>query len=355
MRWHRTLALLIPLAALLACTPQPPPDSTPPPPAGPANTNVLPTPLKPGEAGEKTKLGFLVKQPEEKWFQDEWKFARKCAEDLHFEVITLGSNDGPKILQMIQTIASQGAKGFVICTPDTKLGPAIVAKAREYDLKVFSVDDQFIGPDGKPMTEVPYMGISASEIGKAVGTALAAEFKQRGWKAEDTAAAGITFTELATSKARTDGAIETLTAAGFPKARIFTKNEKTTDIPGAQDAMNSLLTQNPKVKHWLVFSMNDEGVLGAVRSLEAHDFKADECVGIGIGGSSCFAELERSAPTSFVGTVLISPKRHGYETTEMLYKWVKDGTEPPKETLTKGILINRSNFKEIARQEGLMD
>ncbi|MBI2300528.1 MAG: substrate-binding domain-containing protein, partial [Armatimonadetes bacterium] len=176
--------------------------------------------MKPGEAGEKIKLGFLVKQPEEKWFQDEWKFARKCAEDLHFEVITLGSSDGPKILQMIQTIASQGAKGFVICTPDTKLGTAIVAKAKEYDLRVFSVDDQFIGPDGKEMTDVPYMCISASEIGKAVGVALADEYKQRGWKAEDTAAAGITFTELATSKARTDGAIETLTAAGFPKARI---------------------------------------------------------------------------------------------------------------------------------------
>jgi len=167
------------------------------------------------KAGKPIKLGFLVKQPEEKWFQDEQKFATKCAADNGFEIINLGDKDGTKILQIIDTIAAQGAQGFVICTPDTKLGPAIMAKAKEHNMKVFSVDDQFIGSDGQPMEDVPYMGISAGDIGKTVGEALAAECKKRGWNPSETAAAGITHNELATAKARTDGAMEALMAAGF--------------------------------------------------------------------------------------------------------------------------------------------
>ena len=50
-----------------------------------------------------------------------------------------------------------------------------------------------------------------------------------------------------------------------------------------------------------------------------------------------------------------SPKRHGYETTKALLDWVKDGKAPAKKTLTQGILVDRSNFKEKAKAEGLMD
>lgn len=93
---------------------------------------------------ENLKLGFLVKQPEEPWFQTEWKFADKAGKDLGFEVIKIAVPDGEKTLNAIDSLAASGAKGFVICTPDPKLGSAIVAKARGYDMKVIAVDDQFV-------------------------------------------------------------------------------------------------------------------------------------------------------------------------------------------------------------------
>ena len=89
---------------------------------------------------ENLKLGFLVKQPEEPWFQTEWKFADKAGKDLGFEVIKIAVPDGEKTLNAIDSLAASGAKGFVICTPDPKLGSAIVAKARGYDMKVIAVD-----------------------------------------------------------------------------------------------------------------------------------------------------------------------------------------------------------------------
>ncbi len=37
-----------------------------------------------------------MKQPEEPWFQTEWKFADKAGKDLGFEVIKIAVPDGEK-------------------------------------------------------------------------------------------------------------------------------------------------------------------------------------------------------------------------------------------------------------------
>ena len=118
---------------------------------------------------ENLKLGFLVKQPEEPWFQTEWKFADKAGKDLGFEVIKIAVPDGEKTLNAIDSLAASGAKGFVICTPDPKLGSAIVAKARGYDMKVIAVDDQFVNAKGKPMDTVPLVMMAAPKIGERLG------------------------------------------------------------------------------------------------------------------------------------------------------------------------------------------
>jgi L-arabinose transport system substrate-binding protein len=303
---------------------------------------------------ENITLGFLVKMPEEPWFQNEWKFAQQCADKYGFTLNKIGATDGEKALNAIDNLASHGAQGFVICTPDPKLGPAIMAKAQSHNMKVFTVDDQFVGGDGKFM-DVPYMGIAARDIGHQVGGALYDEFKKRGWKIEETAACAITYDQLNTVKERTDGATDELAARGFPADKIYRAAEKTTDVPGALDAANVLLTRHPEVKRWLVFSVNDEGVLGAVRAMENRGFNADTVIAVGIGGTSALPEFRKDRPTGFFATCLISPKRHGYETTELLYKWVKDGAQPPKDTRTKGILVYRNDCEKVMKEQGLLD
>jgi L-arabinose transport system substrate-binding protein len=318
---------------------------------------------KPGDAtaaaGGRTespiKIGFYVKQPEEPWFQLEWKFADQAAKDLGFTLIKTGGNDGEKLLAAIDNYAASGAQGFIVCTPDTRLGPAIVAKARSANLKLIAVDDQFLGADGQPMKNVHYLGISAGRIGEEVGKTLAAEMKKRGFNPAETAVCAVTYDELATSKARTDGAIGALTAAGFPADRIFKAPLRTTDIPGALDATNVLLTQQPHVKHWLVCGTNDNAVLGAVRALEGRGFPAESSVAIGINGTDCLVELEKAKPTSFFGSMLLQAKAHGYQTAEMMYRWIKDGVEPPLDSRTTGILITRENFRQVLKDQGIRE
>ena len=305
------------------------------------------------ESPKAVKIGFLVKQAEEPWFQLEWKFADQAAKDLGFTLVKIGATDGEKVLAAIDNLAAGGAQGFVICTPDTRLGPGIVAKTKATGLKMISVDDQFIGADGKPMTNVHYLGISAGKIGEKVGETLAAEMKKRGWSADDTAVCAVTFDELATAGERTNGAISALTAAGFPKERIYRAPQRTSDITGGFDAVNVQLTQQPNVKHWLVCGMNDSAVLGAVRALEGRGFGPDTAIGIGINGTDCIVEFEKDKPTAFFGSMLLSAKSHGYQTAEMMYKWIKDGVEPPLDSRTVGVLITRENFRQVLKEQGI--
>lgn len=285
------------------------------------------------------KIGFLVKMPEEPWFINEQNFAEQAGKKYGFEVIRIGIPDGDKTIAAIDNLAAQGAQGFVICVPDTKLGPAVVNKAKEYKLKVVAVDDRFVGADGKEMEDVVYMGISAAKIGQGVGEALVEEFKNRGWKEEETGLLVSTSDQLETIKQRTDNAKKVVSEM-LPGVKIVNSPVKTTDIPGSFDAANIVLTKNPNIKHWLICGGNDEGVQGAVRATEGKGLGASDVIGIGIGGNA-LEEFMKKEETGFFGTSVISPYRHGYETAEMLYKWIAEDITPPLDTRTSGIIVTR--------------
>jgi L-arabinose transport system substrate-binding protein len=75
------------------------------------------------------KIGFIVKQPEEPWFQDEWKFADQAAKEKGFTARQDRRRRRREVQSAIDNLGAQGAQGFIVCTPDVKLGPGIVAKA----------------------------------------------------------------------------------------------------------------------------------------------------------------------------------------------------------------------------------
>ncbi len=316
----------------------------------PTATNEAP---KAGE-GEKLKIGFVVKSASEPWFQTEWKFAQEAADKYGFTLLKQPATDAEELDRTLNNLANQGAKGVVLCTPDTKLGPTIVAKCAEKNLKLFTVDDRLLDADGKPMHDVHYLGISASEIGKMVGQALVDEAKKRGWNLAEVGVAALTVDEIETCKERTDGATEVLLKNGFLEKNLF-KNpwKKPNDIPAAVDAASTILTQHTDVKKWVAFSSNDDGVLGFVRASEQKNLPAESVIGIGINGTTAKDDFAKEKPTGMFASILLSPKTHGFSTAEMMYLWIKDNKEPPKETFTKGQLIDRTNFKEKLKEEGM--
>ena len=302
---------------------------------------------------EDIKIGFLVKQPEEPWFQVEWKFADKAGADLGAEIIKIGVPDGEETLSAIDNLAANGAQGFVICTPDVRLGPAIMARAKANDLKVFTVDDRFVDAAGNYMEEVPYIGMSATNIGRQMGEALMDQLKAKGWPVAEVGFMVTTFEELDTTRERTEGAIAKAIEMGFPAGQIYKAPiQQRMEIPTALDAANVILTQHPDIKYWLVGGPNDNSVLGAVRALEGVNHPAENAVAVGINGTDCIDELEKPF-TSFYGSILGLAGVEGYDSTKMMYAWIKDGTQPPLDTRTVGRLITRANFRVVLEEEGM--
>jgi L-arabinose transport system substrate-binding protein len=305
-------------------------------------------------AADEVKIGFLVKQAEEPWFQDEWRFAEQAAKEKGFKLVKIGAPSGDKLLSAIDNLAAQHAQGFIVCVPDVKLGPAVVARAKQSGLKVMTVDDRLIDGAGKPIEDVPHMGISAYKIGQDVGQMLVNEMKKRGWNPAEVGAIKVSFDQLPTAKERTDGAVDSLSKAGFPAANILNSPQQKNDTEAAFNATNVTITKNPKFKHWIAFGLNDEAALGAVRALEGKGFKADSVIAVGIGGSaSALNEFAKAEPTGLFGTVLISPKRHGYETALNMYEWIKNGKQPEKLILTSGFGATRENIKAMRKEAGL--
>ena len=306
-----------------------------------------------GGAG-KIKLGFVVKSATEPWFQSEWKFAQQAADRYGFELVKLAATDAEEVDRTLNNLANQGAKGVVICAPDTKLGPAIVAKCKEKNLKLFTVDDRLLDVDGQPMKDIPYLGISAREIGKSVGQAIVDEAKKRGWNLAEVGATALTVDEIETCRERTEGAREVLLANGFPEKNLYKVAwKKPHDISTAVEAANTVLTQHADIKKWVAFSSNDDGVLGFVRASEQKSLPADSVIGVGINGTTAKDDFAKEKPTGMFASVLLSPKVHGYNTIELLFKWVAGGSVPPLESLTTGTMINRTNYKEKLKEEGI--
>ena len=226
--------------------------------------------------------------------------------------------------------------------------PAVVARARLAGLKVVTVDDQFRGADGQPIATVPHLGMSGYKIGQQVGRAIAAEMQRRRWNIADVSAIALTNNELPTAVERVAGARDALIDSGFAPAQIFDAPLRSTDTEAASNAAAPVFSREPNFKKWVIFGINEETVLGAVRASEQFGLSADQVIGIGINGSAtAVAELTKSSPTGFAGTIAVSSTLHGRQSAANLIDWIRRGREPPPNTETTGTLMTRENWRQV--------
>lgn len=302
--------------------------------------------------GSAVKIGFIVKQPEEPWFQTEWRFAERAASENEFELIKIGGTDGERVLAGIDNLGARGAQGMIICAPDTRLGAAIQARAAANNLKLMSVDDRLVGADGNPIESIPHVGISATQIGRQVGETIAAEAGRRGWNLSEIGLLRATFDNLETARQRTDGARDALVEAGVPAARVFDAPMRTSDTEGGFNAANPVLTRQGAIRRWAVVGMNDETVLGAVRASEGIGLGAADVIAVGINGSaSAQGEFQKAQPTAFYASILLDARRHGYETTLAMYRWIIEDVQPEMLVYTDGKVMTRENWQELKAEQ----
>lgn len=296
------------------------------------------------------KIGFVVKQPEEPWFQTEWRFADRAGAELGFEIMKIGAADGERVLSVIDNLGARGAQGMIICAPDTRLGAAIQQRAAANELKLMSVDDRLVGASGAPIEAIPHVGISAAQIGRQVGETIAAEAARRSWALADVGLLRVTFDSLETARQRTDGARDALIAAGLPAVRVFDAPMRTSDTEGGFNAANPVLTRQTSIRRWFVAGMNDETVLGAVRATEG--LNLGDVIAVGINGSSTAqAEFQKSTVTGFFASILLDARKHGYETSKAMHRWIVEGVAPEPLTYTDGQGMTRDNWQALLAEQ----
>jgi L-arabinose transport system substrate-binding protein len=307
--------------------------------------------LAPGFAGAgEIKIGYIIPDATDNWWQREWDGAQEAADKFGFALIKTEATDADRILAALDNHAAQGVQGILFATPETKLGPAVKNRCAALGVKLYSIANQFEDAEGKVMTEVHYSGVAAYDIGVQVGEAMFAEATRRGWKWEDTALMAMTIEELATAMERIGGCRDTLVKRGFPRASMYDAPIRSWDSIGSFNAADVTITQHPEAKNWFVTASNDPIVVGAVRALEGRGYKTENIIGVGInGGQEARIEFEKTTPSGFFASVFMSGHQHGYRAAESMYRWIRDGEEPPLDYRLPGTLVDRSNFREIMK------
>ncbi len=94
---------------------------------------------------------------------------------------------------------------------------------------------------------------------------------------------------------------------------------------------------------------NDNSVLGAIRALEGHRFRADSAIGVGINGTEAVAEFQKKNKTAFIATILLNARQHGYDTAKSMFLWIRDG-KSPENHLDGG---HRHDPEELQKPDGI--
>ncbi len=299
-------------------------------------------------------VAFALKSPGEPWFRREFRSAKRAGDERGFQVILEDVSKPEMVAPAMADAKKKGAEGMVICAPDTRRGPEIVAGARDHGLKLMAVDDQLADAKGEPL-DVPYVGINAPKIGRLAGEAMWKEARARKWPMDRVRLLLLTKDSLQTAKDRTDAEKQILLDKGLSAKNVFTAQVSTGDISEAISTALGVIDEHPEAEYWLIGGANDSVVIGGVRATGRSGIDANHVIGVGINGDSALYDLERPVKTGMYASVLLEARVHGHDTAEAMFHWIRDSKRPPDETLTSGTLITRDNFRKIVKESGLSE
>jgi len=302
----------------------------------------------PAAAQDDIQIGYINKMGDHPWFVAEVAGAREAAEEagVDFTAQDVQFNADLTITTM-DTMISSGVDGIAIVVPDRSLGPVVAEKAEEAGIPLVAVDDDIYFEDD---TQVPYVGMNARNIGEAVGRKLAEIYKEEGWgdlPEDQVRIASVEDRKADTCMQRNRGA-----EAAFLKAVPDFDEERIVRVPydnpmvSAINNMSTALTANPTVTHWIIYSCNDDGVLGAVRAMENAGYPPENAIGVGIDGSRSCGIFGQGRESGFRGTMYIRSAENGRIAVELLLAAIKEGKELPTTTYVDAVYLSEDNFDQ---------
>jgi L-arabinose transport system substrate-binding protein len=352
------LVLVMLAVALQACSSAPtaPPTQAPaaaaqqPAKAEPTKAEVTqPTAAaKPAATDKKFNIAYIVKMGDNPWFVTEaaglTQVAKEKGINLTIQDVKL---DATLAMDAVDQAIGTGIDGIITVAPDQKIGPAVLKKAAAAKIPVVSIDDYIYDDANK---QAPFVGFFAPEIGKQVSQKAAELYKAANWQTDSKAvirAVSIELPTLSVCQMRTDAAtknwLETFPAMKDNTDILHLPYDGT--LKGAADVFPAFITSHPEITHWVLWSCNDDGVLGAVRALENAGVKADNIIGVGLGAHMACNEWNKAKPTGFKAAVYINAALHGKKAMEIMYDYLANGTPLPDNSIVQGVMVDPTNYK----------
>lgn len=249
-------------------------------------------------------------------------------------------------IKAVDTAIEQGIDGLIVVVTDQSLGPALYDKCREVGIPVISVDVPVKDSGGN---QIPYVGAPAAETGETAGHALSRLAKERGFFR---AGSDVKVMEIGVFSSSVMAEI----SAGYEKALMQDLPLKRDDFI-RQEAKKgffeeclqiaiSIIEAHPKVTHWIITGLNEEGAIAPLRALENKGFSPDKVVACGVGGSSLSYEEFQKPHRSYI-TIKIQAFKEGETAVKILYDYIIEGTRMPLNTFIPGIVVTKENYREF--------
>ncbi len=156
--------------------------------------------------------------------------------------------------------------------------------------------------------------------------------------------------DLEVCNLRTDGATSVLIEAGVLTEDDIVHLPYDNTANSGMDAMSPVITANPQVTHWMLWSCNDDGVLGAWRALQNSGISADNVIGVGINGQLAAEEFKKGEPSGLRASLMAQAKGHGGTAVEFIYNYVANGEEIPQLTFIPAAVMTADNWAELTGQ-----
>lgn len=345
----KLLALLLALAmvmSLAACGGSSAPAATTAPaaeaPAAEAPAAEAPAAEAPA-ADDTYTVAYVCKDLSQEWFIVEADAINKYIQSMGAEkLIEVDCEyNEEKYLDGVQNMVEQKVDCLIVCPPDQNLSQRTVEMCSAAGIPVIAIDDPLIDENGDLLA--PAIQLSAYNVGVGMGEWLVDYIG-----ANDLASKGDEFMvvclaadTIASCVPRTDGQIDTVTAA-FPDVKILrTDYESTTD--SGYDVMAATIAANPNVKYWAVMAVNDEGSLGAVRAIEAAGLQGDAVV-VGCGAYHFDDEIYTNPETCFKSAVYFSSVEAGTMVATEVMNLLINGTEMCGDAIEEGQTFGRKYF-----------
>src|SRR5207253_1596158 len=117
----------------------------------------------------------------------------------------------------------------------------------------------------------PFVGFDSAKVGEQVANTAGDLYDKAGWSTVDTTRiVSIEFQTLTVCMDRTNSsnAVWSKRYPNFPQDKILHLPYDGT-LNGGLNSMQTFITAHPEITNWILWSCNDDGVLGGVRALES--------------------------------------------------------------------------------------